>query len=301
MRAWRLRLLLCLAVAAGAEAGSLGTTHPSPQLTAVVRLRGGLEPRRATAPAAAAARSKKTAAAAKKPPAPKGVSSVRDAFSALAVLAVIGLAQLGSAPLVESLPKTAQGLGWMGCGGVFAVSAYAVLRLLNQPRASALCNAMFGEGQADSWLQHAMPALFFALGSAGAMLCLPEGGCQVRAHARAMVRPLRAHTHADRDTATASACCAGMTAQEDDDDGDGERLRLQAPARHDVPARRGARPLQSRHVLARQPVSSSLNGGGDPPPPRMHTSRTDDEAGPAKAHAVASCAGRWKKMTSARV
>lgn len=172
-RAWRPVLVaLCLTTTAGAEVGSLGVSHPRPQLEAVVRLRGGLEPRRATA--AAVARSKSTSAA-KKPPPPKSVSSVRDAFSAVAVLAVVGLAQLGSAPLVESLPKAAQGLGWMGCGGVFATSAYGVLRLLNQARARALSDAMFGE------LGSLLPALFFALGSAGAMLCLPEGGCQVHA------------------------------------------------------------------------------------------------------------------------
>ena len=265
-------MALCLTATAAAELGSLGISRPRPQLEAVVRLRGGLEPRRAAAPsAAAAARSKKAASAAKKPPAPKGVSSVRDALSALAVLAVIGLAQLGSAPLVESLPKTAQGLGWMGCGGVFAASAYGVLRLLNQVRARALCDAMFGESQAESWLQHAVPALFFALGSAGAMLCLPEGGCQVRE----APSPTHTRTRMLRHTTSSPALHAGMTAEEDDHDGDGERLRLQAPARHDLPARRGARPLQSRHLLARQPVSGGhqLGGGGACTRPRRGGTR----------------------------
>ena len=72
----------------------------------------------------------------------------------MAVLAVVAGAQLAS-QLVETLPKAAQGVAWMGFGGTFTAGLYVLVSLLNRRRASALCDIMFGDGHADSWLKHA--------------------------------------------------------------------------------------------------------------------------------------------------
>ena len=90
------------------------------------------------------------------------------------MLAVVAGAQLAS-PLVDTLPKEAQGVAWMGFGGSLIAGLYLLVSLFNRRRARALCGLLFGDGVFDSWLQHALPAAFFALGSVGSMLTLPEG------------------------------------------------------------------------------------------------------------------------------
>ena len=172
----RLALLCAAAAVAGLE-----VHHPSSSSARLLSLRGGLEPRVAGAKttqkitARTASESGKVNARAAK--AKKGGGAgvkLQDFGTAMVVLGVVAGAQLAS-PLVETLPQAAQGAAWMGFGGSFVCGLYLLVSLLNQNRARSLCDVMFGDGHADSWLRHAVPALFFAIGSVGSMLTLPEG------------------------------------------------------------------------------------------------------------------------------
>ena len=182
-----MRRLALLCAAATAVAG-LEVHHPSSSCARLLSLRGGLEPRVAiqpggkttpkvaarTATVAGKVSAKAAARAMKKKKGDGAGVKLLDFATAMGVLAVVAGAQLAS-PLVDTLPKEAQGVAWMGFGGSLVAGLYLLVSLFNQRRASALCNLMFGDGHADSWLKHALPAAFFALGSVGSMLTLPEG------------------------------------------------------------------------------------------------------------------------------
>ena len=182
-----MRRLALLCAAATAVAG-LEVHHPSSSCARLLSLRGGLEPRVAVQPGgkttpkvaartatAAGKVSAKTAAKATKKKKGDGAGvKLLDFATAVGVLALVAGAQLAS-PLVDTLPKEAQGVAWMGFGGSLIAGLYLLVSLFNQRRASALCDLMFGDGHADSWLKQALPAAFFALGSVGSMLTLPEG------------------------------------------------------------------------------------------------------------------------------
>ena len=184
----RMRRLALLCAAATAVAG-LEVHRPGSSCARLLSLRGGLEPQVAvprgkTTPKAAARTaavadkvSAKTAARAMKKKRKKGGGAgvmLLDVATAMGVLAVVAGAQLAS-PLVDTLPKEAQGVAWMGFGGSLIAGLYLLVSLFNRRRARALCGLLFGDGVFDSWLQHALPAAFFALGSVGSMLTLPEG------------------------------------------------------------------------------------------------------------------------------
>ena len=181
-----MRRLALLCAAATAVAG-LEVHRPGSSCARLLSLRGGLEPQAAvprskTTPKAAARTaavadkvSTKTAAMKKKKKKGGGAGvMLLDVATAMGVLAVVAGAQLAS-PLVDTLPKEAQGVAWMGFGGSLIAGLYLLVSLFNRRRARALCGLLFGDGVFDSWLQHALPAAFFALGSVGSMLTLPEG------------------------------------------------------------------------------------------------------------------------------
>ena len=175
--------LALLCAVAGLEAH-----HPSSSCARLLSLRGGLEPRivvqpgRKTTPKVAArtatvagkVSAKAAARAMKKKLLKMGGVKLLDFATAMGVLAVVAGAQLAS-PLVDTLPEEAQGVAWMGFGGSLVAGLYLFVSLLNQRRARALCNLLFGDGHADSWLKHTLPAAFFALGSVGSMLTLGGG------------------------------------------------------------------------------------------------------------------------------
>ena len=182
----RMRRLALLCAAATAVAG-LEVHRPGSSCARLLSLRGGLEPQaavprgkttlKAAARTAAVADKVSTKTAAMKKKRKKGGGAgviLLDVATAMGVLAVVAGAQLAS-PLVDTLPKEAQGVAWMGFGGSLIAGLYLLVSLFNRRRARALCGLLFGDGVFDSWLQHALPAAFFALGSVGSMLTLPEG------------------------------------------------------------------------------------------------------------------------------
>jgi len=175
--------LALLCAAAAAVAGL--ELQPSSSITArLLALRGGLEPQLVRPTRSRTAAATKVGARRSTPISPrrkKGGASVRklqDMATALAVLTLVGGAQLTAGPLVESLPKAMQSFAWMAFGGSFVSGVYLLVTLINRQRARDLCNLMFGAGHVNSWFKHVVPAAYFALGAAGSMLTLPEGGSQ---------------------------------------------------------------------------------------------------------------------------
>jgi len=90
-------------------------------------------------------------------------------------LAAAGAAQLGSEPLLATVPRELQTMAWMAFGGVFALGMYTIVRLTNERVISidrALGRLLLGVDQPSSL---SSAATLFALGVVASMQAGPGG------------------------------------------------------------------------------------------------------------------------------